>query len=299
MARLRYTIPAAKSIYLIVWAVTTLLSACRKPDIMLQGSKQIYVIGHGGTGFSDLSQYPPNSWTSVAEAIDRYGADGVEIDIQMSSDGVLFMYHDQHLDEASFCTGCLYEWSAQALTDCAFKPRSGKKADEFITPVERLLARYAAEDRRPLIFLDLKNPLACLPGAAEARDLYYRTALQEVYRLIEKYKATDWVMLQSDSREWLTYTRRHYPEIRVLLDYIKDTSDIMYAVRAGFYGVAAPSADLPAENIVLAHNEGLKVQLYGVRLQEDMVQALNNSPDYFLTDNIPLARRILAVSADN
>lgn len=276
-----------------------LLSACKKPDIILQEQKQIYVIGHGGTGFSDLSQYPPNSWTSVTEAIDRYGADGVEIDIQMSSDGVLFMYHDQHLDAASFCTGCVNDWPAQALEDCIFKPRSGKRAEENITPVERLLARYAAADRRSLIFLDLKNPLACLSVGSAAHDWYYRTALHEVSRLIEKYKAADWVLLQSDSRAWLTYTRHRYPEIRVLLDYIKDTSDILYAARAGFYGVAAPGSDLSTAAVNLARKEGLKIQLYGARLQEDMIREMGKLPDYFLSDNIPLTRRILAVAGSD
>ncbi len=297
MHRVQYLTSAVKSVCLIVWVMTVLLSACKKPDILLQEHKQIYVIGHGGAGFSDLSQHPPNSWTSATEAIDHYGADGVEIDIQMSSDGVLFMYHDQHLEAASFCSGCVYDWPAQALEDCIFKPRSGERAEENITPVERLLARYAAADRQPLIFLDLKNPLACFPAGSAARDRYYRTALQEVSRLIDKYKAADWVLLQSDSREWLSYTRRHYPEIRVLLDYIKDTSDIMYAARAGFYGVAAPGSDLSTAAASLARQEGLKIQLYGARLQEDMIREMEKLPDYFLTDNIPLTRRILAVAA--
>lgn len=298
MHLLPYIRSVAFSLCLLAGILASMLPACRKPDTALQASNTIYVIGHGGTGFSDLSQYPPNSWASIIEAIERYGADGVEVDIQMSRDGILFMYHDQHLDAASFCAGCLYEWPAQALADCRFKPRSGKKADAYITPVEQLLKRYAAAGRQPLIFLDLKNPLACFPAGSRGRDSYYRAALQEISRLIDKYQARDWVFLQSDSREWLSYCRDHYPSIRVLLDYIKDVGDIDYAAAAGFYGIAAPGSDLQAAEVNLARQKGLKIQLYGARLQEDMIREMGKLPDYFLSDNIPLTRRILAASSE-
>ncbi len=278
-----------------VWVVILLsVSACKKTDSAIQDNRRIHVIGHGGSGFTDQSWYPPNSWTSAVEAVDRQGADGVEIDLQMSRDSVLFMYHDQHLDAASFCSGCVHGWAAGVLQDCVFKPRSGSRAEERITRVERLLGKYASAEKKPVVFLDLKNPLDCLVDSTDEWIKYYQAFLYQVNRLISKYDAAEWVMLQSDKKEWLVYARSQYPEIRVLLDYIKDTSDILYAARNDFYGVAAPDQDLSAADVALAHNHGLKVQLYGARLQEEMAEALNKRPDYFLTDNIPLTQRILA-----
>jgi glycerophosphoryl diester phosphodiesterase len=250
------------------------------------------VIGHGGSGFSDKAVFPPNSWQSAVNAVEQLQADGVEIDIQMSRDSVAFMYHDESLEGLSFCHGCFFTYEAAALRQCRFKPMEGRKANERLTPVEQLIARFAGRSVKPLVFLDLKLSSGCLTTREERRDYAY-ALMQSLDVIIRKYHAEEWVILQSDSRQLLAYGRREFPHLRLILDYIQNEGDIEYAASEGLYGVAAPMQDLSGREIRTAQARGLKVQLYGARLQPDIAAALDFAPDFFLADNIPLTQQML------
>ena len=72
----------------------------------------IMVLGHAGMG--EFYKYPNNSWESIEPAL-GIGADGVEIDIQMTKDSVLILFHDETLDLRTKCGGYTspydYNWS--------------------------------------------------------------------------------------------------------------------------------------------------------------------------------------------
>lgn len=86
---------------------------CTKVDsdnIVNLNNGQIDVIGHGGTGFQSLiNPLPTNSFMSIKNAVDGLNADGVEIDLQVSKDGIPILFHDAPLEKATNCTGCLNE----------------------------------------------------------------------------------------------------------------------------------------------------------------------------------------------
>ena len=68
--------------------------ACKK-EFPESNSK---ILGHAGESLlKSKSKNPPNTVESVRRAIEL-GADGVEIDVQMTSDGLLVAYHDGFLE---------------------------------------------------------------------------------------------------------------------------------------------------------------------------------------------------------
>ena len=54
----------------------------------------IMILGHAGMG--DLYKYPNNTMESI-EPVLGIGADGTELDIQMTKDSVLILFHDETL----------------------------------------------------------------------------------------------------------------------------------------------------------------------------------------------------------
>ena len=76
---------------------------------------KLVVLGHAGSGFytpiSPFNFRPPSSWRGIRRALLR-GADGVEIDLQMSRDSVVILYHDQRLQDGTTGTGCVSERTA-------------------------------------------------------------------------------------------------------------------------------------------------------------------------------------------
>ena len=96
-----------KYIYLLSAALTLASTGCRKPDIHniknLNNGK-IMIIGHGGSGFqSVINPLPTNSAASVSKALDELEADGVELDVQLTADKQLILYHDARLESQTNC----------------------------------------------------------------------------------------------------------------------------------------------------------------------------------------------------
>jgi len=93
-----------------------LFSCSKKEDY-----SSIQVIGHAGMGLAmSNSMYHDNSKESVEYALKMRGCDGVEIDIQLSSDGEFWLYHDQDLNTETNFTGCISEMSFQDLNNVKY-----------------------------------------------------------------------------------------------------------------------------------------------------------------------------------
>ena len=92
-----------------------LLHGC-SPD---PGSTRI--IAHGGAG----SDHPPNSREALLHAL-AIGAHGIEMDVQLTADSVLVLFHDQYLDEISTCKGLINSSTWKELKACRV-PNDGKQ----------------------------------------------------------------------------------------------------------------------------------------------------------------------------
>ncbi|MEN9998452.1 MAG: hypothetical protein RI922_1442 [Bacteroidota bacterium] len=81
-----------------------LLSACTKT----KSFEGIEVLGHAATGLENInSPYHDNTKEAVEYALSMEGCDGIEIDVQLSLDGELWLFHNPKLDEETNATGCI------------------------------------------------------------------------------------------------------------------------------------------------------------------------------------------------
>ena len=269
------------------------IPGCKKPDTApnLIGGK-IEVIGHGGTGIPGLnSNLPMNSQAGIDKALGFYRADGVEIDIKLSADSVLFMYHDKQLESASNCTGCMFEYNSAILSNCSFKPvTSAVDETHYLTRFEDVLARY--NNAKPTIFLDLHVDLGC-NISDERKQWHYTTTLYAINAVLTKYNAFDNVLIQANSLDWMLEARDKFPALRVMLDGDITEGSIITSAEKGFVGVASKNINITKEEVALAHSKGLLVQIYGANGKTSSIEAINKGPDYILADNIPLLQNIL------
>lgn len=280
-----------QAIYIIFCML--LFVGCKKPEAVSNlNNNTIAIIGHGGNGIPGLnSNLPMDSYESAVQALDGNAADGVELDIKLSADSVLFMYHDQELDGLSSCSGCIFDYQSEVLLQCKFKPvTSADGGNYYLSALEKVVAKYSTVANKPIIFIDLHADLGCgLAGAG--KEWYYSATLYAINSLLAKYNAYDYIFVQANSFDWLMEARNKFPNIKVFLDVAVGPGNIAEAANNGFYGVACKDEHLTEEEVTLAHSKGLRVQLYGVRGK--FTNAINKSPDYILTDNIPLLRNTL------
>ncbi|MBL7950902.1 MAG: hypothetical protein JNM62_04225 [Flavobacteriales bacterium] len=87
-----------------------LVAGCAAPD-----TTGIKMVGHGGLGHGGA--YPMNSAASVMGAL-ALGLDGVELDVQMTADGVLVAYHDLEMSGTGPCTGPVHAHDWPEIEDC-------------------------------------------------------------------------------------------------------------------------------------------------------------------------------------
>ena len=66
------------------------------------------LLGHAGMGLSiENSFYHDNSLESIELALSINGCDGLEVDVQMSLDNSLWLYHDPNLETQTNLNGCI------------------------------------------------------------------------------------------------------------------------------------------------------------------------------------------------
>ncbi len=283
---------------LILFVILFSTNGCQKVDLNqinnLNGNK-IDVIGHGGAGFeSAQNALPHDSFSSLVKAVEAYGVDGVEVDVQLSADGVLFMYHNNFLDVRTDCFGCIFLKESEALKNCRFRSslRSNLFLNEKLSTLESVLERFAQRPMKPKVIFDVKLvPSEC--GDLDY-DHYQQRFVDEIARLIIKYDAIDWCFVESDRFDFLMSLKEKLPNVKLsFIPNYHTEEEIVEAANNGIYMISTRN-DLTSKSLVqLSHENGVLVAIYGVKIRSGAIEAINKSPDFIYTDNIILLQEML------
>jgi glycerophosphoryl diester phosphodiesterase len=217
------------------------------------------------------------------------GADGLELDVHLSADGVPVVHHDATLDRTTSATGLLAARTAAELArvdaGCRFAATSGAQFDRrvaYVPTLREVLARYA--DAR--IIVEMKVDSAEM-GEAVARDVRDAGALERV--CLAGYGAHS----AAAARQALpgVATSATHPEVRLAV----------YRGLAGWPVREAPYGgyQVPERNGLIrivsprfvrnAHDAGFKVQVWTVDEQADMRRLLEWGVDGLISNRPDLA----------
>ncbi|MBS1689892.1 MAG: hypothetical protein JSS96_14280, partial [Bacteroidetes bacterium] len=147
---------------------------------------RVYIIGHEGSGELN-NAYPPDSWESVTRAIEYYNADGVEIDLQLSQDSVLFMFEGNSLETSTTCLGCLVSIDSLLLSKCIYQNTQtpGDLSTKYLTAFQHVIARFAQRKIKPVIFMDLHTSTGCITNGIE--HAYYTNLVNAAKKILVAY----------------------------------------------------------------------------------------------------------------
>ena len=135
---------------------------------------------------------PENSMPAFKAAYEN-GADQLECDIHLTSDGVLVICHDGTIDRTFNGTGSIASMTYEQLLKYRLKTESGKVTDEVIPKFEELLQFCKGKDVK--ILCELKSSQAKLAPDAIA--------------MIKKYGMEDQVLFISFSENQLTKAKQY------------------------------------------------------------------------------------------
>ena len=283
----KYRLLSVALLALFLWSI---LAACTatKPA----ANPQLVVLGHAGSGFytpiSPFNFRPPSSWRGIRRALLR-GADGVEIDLQMSRDSVVMLYHDQRLQDGTTGTGCVSERTAAEITQLRYKggfPYDLIQQERPIT-FDTLLARLNRWPSFPFIHLDLHEDDQCLPPGRQHEQV--PLLVRQIARtLARNHVPLDKVLFITQEGPTVRLARAAMPGVRVGLEIASDefAFGLKVAKTEKVLTVVLDADRVTPEQSAQAHAAGLKVVVFGGRSPKDLRRVLKTQPDEIEVDNV-------------
>jgi glycerophosphoryl diester phosphodiesterase len=254
-------------------------------------SRNILVMGHAGSGFfSPFNPYnplPSNSMASIVKAMEEDGADGVEVDVHVSKDGVPILYHDNTLDTMSDGIGVISEVPAEEVVGLSYK--GGVLYDLFhsekIITMEAMLQRFQTYAELPYLHIDVRNH-------DNNRNAFYA---ESVLTLLRKYNyPVEKLAFIYPNPAILHAIRELEPKAVLLLDAGNDFDvSIQEALENKLDGVCASGKKVNKEQLLRAKAQGLQVVLFGSKSKGSIAKMLEMEPDAIQVDNVKRMRSLL------
>jgi len=264
-----------KKLHLIILLLFAACSytSCKKatPDFNIDNMEdKVLILGHAGMGINNF--YPINSAESIMTCLNA-GANGTEMDVQMTKDSVLVTYHDETLETQTDGEGAIIDYTWKELQKVRYK------ASPYIN-----YSILAIDD----LFGNLDN-IQQLTFSFDNK-LYFDKATQAVFmraiiRLLEKYKMESNVFIESRNIGFLKDFKvlRNY---KFFMNPVNFETGLMQADTFGLYGIIMENKNITAEQIAIAHQHAKRVQIWGPVTRDENIEAIQMNPDAVQTDNI-------------
>ena len=243
------------------------------------------VIAH--RGFS--GKYPENSLLSIKKAVDL-GVDWVEVDVWLSLDHRVFVFHDRKLDRNTDCTGRIMWKTYSDIRKCCLKGTNRK------IPV--------LEEVFPLIKKGTKLNI-------EIKSMW---AAKPVAELIEEHNMKKKVMISSNDVKALRLMKSEIPEIKTALIFTNSPSmrkdafmismaKIFFTITQSLILFLAKSAKVDYVHIVYPfatkqfvkrlHKKGYKVNVWAVNTRALMKKLIKNGVDGIISNYPDRLKRVI------
>lgn len=152
--------------------------------------------------------YPENTLLAFDKAAQVPGICGIELDVQLSKDGVIVVFHDETIDRVTYGSGRLTDYTLQELREIKFKDTESFDCEESyiriptFEEVLALLKPYCLENGLR-INVELKTSV-----------IHYEGLEQKTYDLIKKHGMEKYIVYSSFWAESVKKMKEIDPECR-------------------------------------------------------------------------------------
>lgn len=248
-------------------------------------------MGHAGSGFlSPLNPYnplPSNSMGSIVKAMEEDGADGVEVDVHVSMDGVPILYHDTRLESMSEGEGMIEELPANRVVGIKYKGGLLYEPfhDERLISMEDMLQRFQTYPEWPYLHIDVRNHSA-------DRYTFYAESVLELLRSYN-YPLERVAFIFPDPAQ-LHVIGELEPGVMLMLDAGDDFElSVKQAVEHNLPGIVTNARELSKEKVQYAKDQGLQVVLFGGKSRATIARMLKMAPDAIQVNNVKRMRALM------
>lgn len=212
-----------------------------------------------------------------------HSADGIELDVQMTADGVAVVFHDGSLRRITGRRGAVADNKIADLLELDFgRWYSEDFRGQGLMTLESFLKRYAGMG---ILMIELKS------GAGRRDPYEYRIRLcKEVIRQIRLHAARsvpDEIFVLGFDAEMIAECRAHAPELNYILN-IKNPPPGTYSNtlhHENLWGYCLPRRKLTGEFAGRCRRMGLGVAVYSCNTPGQVTSALDKGADIIMTDD--------------
>lgn len=263
----------------------TILTSCKSESFEIENlnGNKIDALGHAGMGVTDI--YPSNSAESILNCL-NLGATGSEMDIQMTSDGILVLYHDETLDQKTDLQGTIYSQTWEEIKDARYDemPYSNYKIARLSDLIENI------DHPEDYIFtLDIK----LYPDPINF-EVQFDEFTDAIIALFNEYNLHSHVYIESQSTQFLSLLQSKASNID-LYYYPQTFQDgLSSALSLNLKGISISTFSITKEEIRQAHDAGVFVTIWNLKSKDDNVDAIQKNPDMIQTDKVKYLVDILS-----
>ncbi len=263
-----------KSDLTILFSVILLLfSSCEKKESF----DSIEILGHAGNGLSSAnSLYHDNTLESIQLALLTDGCDGVEVDVRMSADHTLWLYHDTELESETNGTGCVSLSSDSYLSSLHYTTID----KESLIRLTDIPKDYLVNKK---VYIDARPSESCTNSIIDLNAF-----VNQLIAFRSACLPTTEIIVESNDVNWESaLSANGFTTIKFITDFSQYASvdDNFATVDV----IVSTNATLTKDNIALIHADGREVILFGIRSVKSTREAYSKHPNGILADNLRTA----------
>lgn len=229
----------------------------------------VLILGHAGNGLNmQNSIFHDNSKEAIDFALSMEGSNGVEIDVQLTKDGILWLFHDNTLDKETKFTGCIADFTSSELAECHYSSINNEK-------VVALNSIDFNSYLNSTFILDIRHYRGC-----DLQLIDTAVFIQQLTELKNNYPLVNF-LISTNYRYWVpTIEAIGYPvfyEINTMEDFQKSSFAPNYILK---------NANFTKDEVSTIQTTNKKVLIFEVRSPKFIRKALKKQPFGLLTDDL-------------
>jgi len=263
-------------------ALLLAISSCKKNnfDIINLNGNKISALGHGGMGIANA--YPLNSFESILKSL-NIGADGTEIDVQMTKDSVLVAFHSGSLDNKTTASGRIFNKTWDQIkearyTDPIYSNYRIINLDELFSNVKN--------SNEYSFFFDCKN------FNPDTSEFYVNTFSNAILKIIDKYQLEENTYIELKRLDIIKALKNKRPDLKIFI-YTSFAAAFEIANQCNLQGIVVPVDNVTKEEVVKAHNSGIMVAVFNAHSKNRNIDAIEKQVDFIQSDKLKHLLKLL------
>lgn len=231
-------------------------------------------------GFS--GKYPENTMLAFEKAVEA-GADGIELDVQLSKDGEVVIIHDETLDRTTDGKGFVVDYTYEELSkfDASYIYRESGKINKIPT-----LREYfeMVKDKNIITNVELKT------GVNE----YYGIE-EKVWNLIKEYKLEDRIIISSFNHYSILKMKKIAPQLKYgLLTETWYVNPGKYTAELGVQCYHPQFAIMTKDMVKELKDNKIEINVWTVNKEKDIRDMIEKGIDGIIGNFPDLTKKIIA-----